>query len=151
MELILCDDKQINPVIPQENNKEELTLSTTYKEQLQVLLKKRIDITIKLRTFKHEGRFNLINGHDIISLCSGNSSNEIIKSLTIDELVVYITTEEMLKSILQDMTTIDQEILIVAKKAGFFEVNSDFLNNLQKYMDPSNPIYNDYKNELLKM
>ena len=151
MELILCHDKQINPVIPQENNKEELTLSTTYKEQLQVLLKKRIDITIKLRTFKHEGRFNLINGHDIISLCSGNSSNEIIKSLTIDELVVYITTEEMLKSILQDMATIDQEILIVAKKAGFFEVNSDFLNNLQKYMDPSNLIYNDYKNELLKM
>lgn len=151
MELILCHDKQINPVIPQENNKEELTLSTTYKEQLQVLLKKRIDITIKLRTFKHEGRFNLINGHDIISLCSGNSSNEIIKSLTIDELVVYITTEEMLKSILQDMATIDQEILIVAKKAGFFEANSDFLNNLQKYMDPSNPIYNDYKNELLKM
>ena len=39
MELILCQDKQINPVIPQENNKEELTLSTTYKEQLQVLLK----------------------------------------------------------------------------------------------------------------
>ena len=69
-------------------------------------VKKRIDITIKLRTFKHEGRFNLINGHDIISLCSGNSSNEIIKSLTINELVVYITTEEILKFILQDMVTI---------------------------------------------
>ena len=131
--------------------KEKLALPTSYKEQLQVLLEKRIDITIKLRKFKHEGRFNLINGHDIINLCSGNSSNEIIKSLTIDELVVYITTEEMLKSILQDMSTIDQEILIVAKKAGFFEANSNFLNNLQKYMDPSNPIYNDYKNELLNI
>ena len=44
-----------------------------------------------------------------------------------------------------------QEILIVAKKAGFFEANSNFLNNLQKYMDSSNPIYNDYKYELLNM
>jgi lysophospholipase L1-like esterase len=57
----------------------------------------------------------------------------------------------MLKSILQDIATIDEEILIVAKKAGFFEVNSDFLNNVQKYIDPSNPIYNDYKYELLNM
>ena len=137
MELLLC--------------KEKLVLPTSYKEQLQVLLEKRIEITIKLRKFKYEGRFNLINGHDIINLCSANSSNKIIKSLTIDELVVYITTEKMLKSILQDMATIDQEILIVAKKAGFFEVNSDFLNNVQKYIDPSNPVYNDYKDELLNM
>ena len=137
MELLLC--------------KEKLVLPTTYKEQLQVLLEKRIDITIKLRKFKYEGRFNLINGHDIINLCSANSSNKIIKSLTIDELVVYITTEKMLKSILQDIATIDEEILIVAKKAGFFEVNSDFLNNVQKYIDPSNPVYNDYKYELLNM
>jgi hypothetical protein len=137
MELLLC--------------KEKLVLPTSYKEQLQVLLEKRIEITIKLRKFKYEGRFNLINGHDIINLCGGHSSNEITKSLTIDELVVYITTEKMLKSILQDMATIDQEILIVAKKAGFFEVNSDFLNNVQKYIDPSNPVYNDYKYELLNM
>jgi hypothetical protein len=137
MELLLC--------------KEKLVLPISYKEQLQVLLEKRIEITIKLRKFKYEGRFNLINGHDIINLCSGDSSNEIIKSLTINELVVYITTEEMLKTILQDMATIDQEILIVAKKAGFFEANSDFLNNLQKYIDPLNPVYNDYKHELLNM
>ena len=57
----------------------------------------------------------------------------------------------MLKSILQDMATIDEEILIVAKKAGFFEANSDFLNNIKKYIDPSNPIYNDYKHELLNI
>ena len=57
----------------------------------------------------------------------------------------------MLKSIIQYIATIDEEILIVAKKAGFFEANSNFLNNLQKYMDPSNPIYNDYKNELLNI
>ena len=137
MELLLC--------------KEKLVLPTTYKEQLQVLLEKRIEITIKLRKFKYEGRFNLINGHDIINLCSANSSNKIIKSLTIDELVVYITTEKMLKSILQDIVTIDEEILIIAKKAGFFEVNSNFLNNVQKYIDPSNPVYNDYKYELLNM
>jgi hypothetical protein len=137
MELLLC--------------KEKLVLPTSYKDQLQVLLEKRIEITIKLRKFKYEGRFNLINGHDIINLCSANSSNKIIKSLTIDELVVYITTEKMLKSILQDIATIDEEILIVAKKAGFFEVNSDFLNNVQKYIDPSNPVYNDYKDELLNM
>jgi hypothetical protein len=137
MELLLC--------------KEKLVLPTSYKDQLQVLLEKRIEITIKLRKFKYEGRFNLINGHDIINLCSANSSNKIIKSLTIDELVVYITTEKMLKSILQDIATIDEEILIVAKKAGFFEVNSDFLNNVQKYIDPSNPVYNDYKYELLNM
>jgi len=137
MELLLC--------------KEKLVLPTTYKEQLQVLLEKRIEITIKLRKFKYEGRFNLINGHDIINLCSANSSNKIIKSLTIDELIVYITTEKMLKSILQDIATIDEEILIVAKKAGFFEVNSNFLNNVQKYIDPSNPVYNDYKYELLNM
>ena len=137
MELLLC--------------KEKLVLPTTYKDQLQVLLEKRIEITIKLRKFKYEGRFNLINGHDIINLCSANSSNKIIKSLTIDELVVYITTEKMLKFILQDIATIDEEILIVSKKAGFFEVNSDFLNNLQKYIDPSNPVYNDYKDELLNI
>lgn len=137
MELLLC--------------KEKLVLPTSYKDQLQVLLEKRIEITIKLRKFKYEGRFNLINGHDIINLCSANSSNKIIKSLTIDELVVYITTEKMLKSILQDIATIDEEILIIAKKAGFFEVNSNFLNNVQKYIDPSNPVYNDYKYELLNM
>jgi hypothetical protein len=78
--------------------KEKLVLPISYKEQLQVLLEKRIEITIKLRKFKYEGRFNLINGHDIINLCGGDSSNEIIKSLTINELVVYITTEEMLKN-----------------------------------------------------
>jgi len=105
MELLLC--------------KEKLVLPTSYKEQLQVLLEKRIEITIKLRKFKYEGRFNLINGHDIINLCSANSSNKIIKSLTIDELVVYITTEKMLKSILQDIATIVSRNTNCSKKSRF--------------------------------
>ena len=51
----------------------------------------------------------------------------------------------MLKSILQDMATINEEILIIAKKAGLFQVNSDLWNDLHKYIEPSEPVYNDLK------
>ena len=57
----------------------------------------------------------------------------------------------MLKSILQDMATINEEILIIAKKAGLFQVDSDLWNDLHKYIEPSNQFYNDYNFELLNM
>jgi hypothetical protein len=53
-------------------------------------------------------------------------------------------------SIINDMVEVDKEILIVAKKAGLFEITSDLLKYLQKYM-AENPIYNDCKNVLLNM
>ena len=58
----------------------------------------------------------------------------------------------MLKSILQDMATINEEILIIAKKAGLFQVDSDLWNDLHKYyIQPSNRFYNDFNFKLVNM
>ena len=51
----------------------------------------------------------------------------------------------------KDIETIDEEILIIAKKAGLFQVDSDLWNDLHKYIEPSNQFYNDYNFELLNM
>ncbi len=52
---------------------------------------------------------------------------------------------------IEDIQTTNEEILIIAKKAGIFEASSDLLNDLPKYIKPSNPFYNEYRNVIFNM
>lgn len=58
----------------------------------------------------------------------------------------------MQQSMRKDIETIDEEILIIAKKAGLFQVDSDLWNDLHKYyIKPSNRFYNDFNFKLINM
>jgi hypothetical protein len=103
-----------------------------------------------LSTFKPLSVNELPSGWTLETLFGGYTNN-YNHLLTVNNLLLSKISEKVSESMSKDIETLDDEILIVAKKAGFFEVNSDFLNNVQKYIDPSNPVYNDYKDELLNM
>ena len=62
-----------------------------------------------------------------------------------------LINEKVYQSIIQDIQTTNEEILIIAKKAGLFETTSELLDDLQKYIKPTNPFYNKYRNTLLNM
>ena len=135
------------------NTKERaLALQAAYKEQLQVLFEKRKNITIKLNTCAM--KMNINKGDDIYlsGLCHGGySKDRITNSLTVNDILLNTIVEKMHQSIIKDMKTIDEEILIIAKKAGLFEVTGDLLKYLQKFITQENPIYDDCKNVLLNM
>jgi hypothetical protein len=57
----------------------------------------------------------------------------------------------MYQAIIKDMVSVDKEILIISKKAGLFEVTGDLLKDLNVWITPENPIYDDCKNVLLNM
>ena len=52
---------------------------------------------------------------------------------------------------IQDIQTTNEEILIIAKKVGLFEETSDLLSDLQEYIKPTNPFYNEYRNVIFNM
>jgi len=154
----------IEEVVTEENNEEELLLANyntkeravalqaAYKEQLQVLLEKRKNITIKLNTFTNSRSINKGDGISLSCLCDGDYSQEqITNSLTVNDILVYTILEKMYQSIIKDMVSVDKEILIVSKKAGLFEVTGDLLKDLNVWITPENPIYDDCKNVLLNM
>ena len=145
-------------------NTKERALQAAYKEQLQILFEKRINI------LKHWSQFRFLpdrkgggllyhketNVYSLKHLFSNYQSTDsgcdiCVQSLTVNDLLLFKISEKMQQSMRKDIETIDEEILIIAKKAGLFQVDSDLLNDLHKYIEPSNQFYNDYNCELLNM
>jgi len=143
------------------NTKERpLALQAAYKEQLQILFEKRMNIFEQLETLKclvnrlgggyiHANNISLV--HIFHPFSSGGQSTNLRQSLTVNDLLLLMIYQKIYPSMEKDMATIDEEILIIAKKAGLFQVDSDLWNYLHKYIEPSNQFYNDCKNVLLKM
>jgi hypothetical protein len=68
-----------------------------------------------------------------------------------DDLLLGLIDEKVYQFMIEDIQTTNEEILIIAKKAGIFEASSDLLNDLPKYIKPSNPFYNEYRNVIFNM
>jgi len=152
----------IDKVVTEENNEEELLLANyntkeralalqaAYKEQLQVLFEKRMNILKNLSTFKPLSVNELPSGWTLETLFGGYG-NQCNHLLTVNNLLLSKISEKVRESMSKDIETIDDEILIISKKAGLFQVDSDLLNDLHKCIEPTNQFYNDYKDELLKI
>jgi hypothetical protein len=91
-------------------------------------------------------------GHLLREKINGTYSTDVIlNKLTVNDLVLGLIDGKVYQSIIQDIQTTNDELLIIAKKAGLFEETSDLLNDLQKYIKPTNPFYNEYKNVIVNM
>jgi hypothetical protein len=148
------------------NTKERaLALQAAYKEQLQVLLKKRMNILKQYQRFMtidkngggvlmHKCYQSYSLGHFFpMYLTYGALSEEQFyrESLNVNYLLLFKISEKMQQSMRKDIETLDEEILIISKKAGLFQVDSELWNDLHKYIEPSNQFYNDYNFKLLNM
>ena len=155
--------KQLFDVINEfeiEKNNEENILHTNYntqekalvyKEELSGLLEKQINNYKKLNTYWFEGRC-LKEGHLMREKINGTYPTDIIvNKLTVNDLVLGLIEGKLYQSMIQDIQTTNEEILIIAKKAGLFEETSDLLDDLQDYIKPTNPFYNEYRNVILNM
>lgn len=137
---VMKDDEVIDNIVLQENN-----------EQLSVLFEKQIINYKKLNTYWQEGRC-LKEGHLVREKINGTYPMDVlVNKLTVNDLVLGLINEKVYQSMIQDIQTTNEEILIIAKKAGIFEASSELLNDLQKYIKPTNPLYNEYRNVLLNM
>ena len=149
----------INEFKTQENNEENILPTNyntqekalVYKEELSGLLEKQINNYKKLNTYWFEGRC-LKEGHLMREKINGTYPTDIIvNKLTDNDLVLGLIEGKLYQSMIQDIQTTNEEILIIAKKAGLFEETSDLLDDLQDYIKPTNPFYNEYRNVILNM
>ena len=149
----------INEFKTQENNEENILPTNyntqekalVYKEELSGLLEKQINNYKKLNTYWFEGRC-LKEGHLMREKINGTYPTDIIvNKLTVNDLVLGLIEGKLYQSMIQDIQTTNEEILIIAKKAGLFEETSDLLDDLQDYIKPTNPFYNEYRNVILNM
>jgi len=136
-------------ILPTNYNTQEKAL--VYKEELSGLLEKQINNYKKLNTYWFEGRC-LKEGHLMREKINGTYPTDIIvNKLTVNDLVLGLIEGKLYQSMIQDIQTTNEEILIIAKKAGLFEETSDLLDDLQDYIKPTNPFYNEYRNVILNM
>ena len=136
-------------ILPTNYNTQEKAL--VYKEELSGLLEKQINNYKKLNTYWFEGRC-LKEGHLMREKINGTYPTDIIvNKLTVNDLVLGLIEGKLYQSMIQDIQTTNEEILIIAKKAGLFEETSDLLDDLQEYIKPTNPFYNEYRNVILNM
>jgi len=131
-EIIKEEDKEKNEeelLLANYNAKERaLALQIAYEEQLQPLIKKKINLHKKFRSYYENGRLTMV-GQNI---------------QTLNECLLSIIQEQVLQSFTRDIETIDKEIIIMAKKARLFGGNSDLLlKELDK--SPNNTLVSDYK------
>ena len=152
---VILLNKQIFDVNNEENilstnyNTQEKAL--VYKEELAGLLEKQINNYKKLNTYWFEGRC-LKEGHLMREKINGTYPTDIIvNKLTVNDLVLGLIEGKLYQSMIQDIQTTNEKILIIARKAGLFEETSDLLNDLQEYIKPTNPFYNEYRNVILNM
>jgi len=122
-----------------------------YKEELSGLLEKQINNYKKLNTYWFEGRC-LKEGHLMREKINGTYPTDIIvNKLTVNDLVLGLIEDKVYQSIIKDIQTTNNELLIIAKKAGLFEETSELLDDLQDYIKPTNPFYNEYRNTIVNM
>ena len=79
----------------------------------------------------------------------------IVDKLTVNDLVLGLIDGKVYQSMIQDIQTLNEEILIIAKKAGIFDSPYDILEllkiNTNTFDTVKHPFYDDYKDELLKI
>jgi len=151
--------KQFKDQETQKNNEEEILLANynaqekalMHKKQLSFLFEKQIINYKKLNIYWEEGRC-FKEGHLLREKITGIYPMDIIvNKLTVNDLVLGLINEKLYQSIIKDIQTINEEILIIAKKTGLFEETSDLLDDLQEYINPTNPFYNEYRNVIFNM
>ena len=156
---ILMLIKQFKIQETKKNNEEEILLANyneqekalMHKKQLSFLFEKKINIYKKLNTYWFEGRCKK-EGHLLREKINGIYPTDIIvNKLTVNDLVLGLIEDKVYQSIIKDIQTTNNELLIIAKKAGLFEENSDLLDDLQEYIKPTNPFYNEYINVIVDM
>jgi len=147
--IMLIKQFKVQEILLANYNAQEKVL--VYKEQLSVLFEKQIINYKKLNTYWKEGRC-MKEGHLLREKINGTYTMDIIvDKLTVNDLVLGLIDGKVYQSMIQDIQTLNEEILIIAKKAGIFEASSDLLNDLPKYIKPSNPFYNEYRNVIFNM
>jgi hypothetical protein len=147
--IMLIKQFKVQEILLANYNAQEKVL--VYKEQLSVLFEKQIINYKKLNTYWKEGRC-MKEGHLLREKINGTYTMDIIvDKLTVNDLVLGLIDGKVYQSMIQDIQTLNEEILIIAKKAGIFEASSDLLNDLQDYIKPTNPFYNEYRNVIFNM
>jgi hypothetical protein len=120
-----------------------LALQEAYKEKLNILLKKKNEINIKLDNFNRCGYNLFFNTNN-----DGLSESEVNKIILLRMIHTNIS-----KSISNEMPS-SEEILRIAKKAGVFDSPYDILDLLKirtNAFDNGHPFYDEYKEVLLKI
>jgi hypothetical protein len=120
-----------------------LALQEAYKEKLNILLKKKIEINTKLDNFNRCG-YNLFF----------NTNNDGLSESVINKIILLrMIHTNISKSISNEMPS-SEEILRIAKKAGVFDSPYDILDLLKirtNAFDNGHPFYDEYKEVLLKI
>jgi hypothetical protein len=120
-----------------------LALQEAYKEKLNILLKKKNEINIKLDNFNRCGYNLFFNTNN-----NGLSESEVNKIILLRMIHTNIS-----KSISNEMPS-SEEILRIAKKAGVFDSPYDILDLLKirtNAFDNGHPFYDEYKEVLSKI
>ena len=141
-ELLLVYEEEL--LLGNYNKKQrKIALQEAYKEKLDVLLKKRKEINIKLDNFNRCG-YNLFFNTD---------SSDLPESVVNKILLLRMIHGNISKSISNEMPS-NEEILRTAKKAGVFESPYDILELLKiktNAFDNDHPFYDEYKEVLSKI
>jgi hypothetical protein len=120
-----------------------LALQEAYKEKLNILLKKKIEINTKLDNFNRCG-YNLFF----------NTNNDGLSESVINKIILLrMIHTNISKSISNEMPS-NEEILRIAKKTGVFDSPYDILDLLKiktNAFDNGHPFYDDYKEVLSKI
>jgi hypothetical protein len=120
-----------------------LALQEAYKEKLNILLKKKIEINTKLDNFNRCG-YNLFF----------NTNNDGLSESVINKIILLRMIHiNISKSISNEMPS-SEEILRIAKKAGVFDSPYDILDLLKiktNAFDNGHPFYDEYKEVLSKI
>jgi DNA gyrase/topoisomerase IV subunit A len=120
-----------------------LALQEAYKEKLNILLKKKNEINIKLDNFNRCG-YNLFF----------NTNNNGLSESVINKIILLrMIHTNISKSISNEMPS-SEEILRIAKKAGVFDSPYDILDLLKirtNAFDNGHPFYDEYKEVLSKI
>jgi hypothetical protein len=120
-----------------------LALQEAYKEKLNILLKKKNEINIKLDNFNRCGYNLFFNTNN-----NGLSESEVNKIILLRMIHTNIS-----KSISNEMPS-SEEILRIAKKAGVIDSPYDILDLLKirtNVFDNGHPFYDEYKEVLSKI
>jgi hypothetical protein len=148
-ELIANEEKELldteEELLLANYNKKQRTLALqeAYKEKLNILLKKKIEINTKLDNFNRCG-YNLFF----------NTNNDGLSESVINKIILLrMIHTNISKSISNEMPS-SEEILRIAKKAGVFDSPYDILDLLKirtNAFDNGHPFYDEYKEVLLKI
>ena len=120
-----------------------LALQEAYKEKLNILLKKKIEINTKLDNFNRCG-YNLFF----------NTNNNGLSESEVNKIILLRMIHANISKLISNEMPSSEEILRIAKKAGVFDSPYDILDLLKirtNAFDNGHPFYDEYKEVLSKI